>query len=64
MNAISETAARKQWESLTASEHDLLAQVLRALHELRYGSIVLTVHDSRVVEIQRTEKIRSAPRGA
>jgi hypothetical protein len=37
----------------------LLRQVIAALRELRYGSVTLTVHDGRVVEIQKTEKIRT-----
>jgi hypothetical protein len=32
--------------------------VLRALRSLRYGSLEVTVHDSRVVQIERREKIR------
>jgi hypothetical protein len=43
-------------------EHERLAhdEVLRALREVRYGTIQLTVHDGRVVEIQKTERIRPA----
>jgi hypothetical protein len=39
-------------------EREILQAVLAALRDLRYGSVVLTVHDGHLVEIQRTEKIR------
>ncbi len=33
-------------------------QILRALHEIRYGSVEIVIHDSKVVQIERKEKIR------
>jgi hypothetical protein len=33
-------------------------QIARALHGLRFGSVEIIVHDSRVVQIERTEKLR------
>jgi len=30
----------------------------QALKEIRYGSIEITIHDSKVVQIERKEKIR------
>ena len=36
----------------------LAAKVLAALKGIRYGSVVLTVHDSRVVQIERIERSR------
>ena len=46
-------------ESFSEHEWELLQQVIAALRELRYGSVTLTVHDGHVVEIQKTEKIRT-----
>jgi hypothetical protein len=43
---------------LSIVERELLQEVLRALRVIRYGSVVLTVHDGHVVEIQKTERIR------
>jgi len=37
---------------------DMVQQVLRALRGIRYGSIELVVHDGRVVQIERKEKLR------
>jgi len=45
-------------EKLSEEERNLLQEVLRALGELRYGSVVLTVHDGRLVEVQKTQRIR------
>lgn len=36
----------------------VLATIRNALEQLRYGTIALTVHDSRVVQIEVTEKLR------
>jgi hypothetical protein len=33
-------------------------RILRALQGIRYGSIEIIVHDGRVVQIERTEKLR------
>lgn len=43
---------------LSANEVELLCELIRALRSIRYGSVVLTVHDGRLVEIHKTEKIR------
>ena len=41
-------------------EQPVLRELIRTLRGIRYGSVVLTVHDGRIVEIHRTEKIRMA----
>lgn len=41
-----------------------IEQIRNALHGLRYGNVVVTVHDGRVVQIDRTEKQRLIPPGA
>jgi hypothetical protein len=33
-------------------------EILRAVREVRYGSVEITIHDSRVVQIERREKVR------
>ena len=33
-------------------------KILRALQEIRYGSVEIIIHDSRIVQIERREKIR------
>lgn len=36
----------------------LLEKIARALETLEYGSLHIVVHDSQVVQIERTEKYR------
>jgi hypothetical protein len=43
-------------ESSCLSEVD--AEVIRAIRNIRYGSVEITIHDSRVVQIERKEKRR------
>lgn len=33
-------------------------QILKTLHNLEYGSVLITVHQSKIVQIDRTEKQR------
>ena len=37
---------------------EIVSEILAALHSLRYGSIVVTIHDSKVVQIEKNEKVR------
>ncbi|MFY9269866.1 MAG: YezD family protein [Candidatus Manganitrophaceae bacterium] len=36
-------------------------EILRAIREVRYGTVEITIHDSKVVQIARTEKLRLEP---
>jgi hypothetical protein len=38
-----------------------LADVRKAMLSLRYGSVAITIHEDRVVQIDVTEKKRQAP---
>jgi hypothetical protein len=40
------------------ADEALIAEVVRAARGLRFGQIVLTIHNAKVVQIDRTEKIR------
>jgi hypothetical protein len=44
--------------SKAVGEAALVESILGALRDLRYGSIEIVVHDARVVQIVRTEKLR------
>jgi hypothetical protein len=46
-------------EVLSDGERQVIGQLLEALRSLRYGSVVFTVHDGQVVEIEKTERIRT-----
>jgi len=55
-------AAIQDWQQgLSAGERELLREVALALRGIRYGSVVLTVHDGRIVELNKTERIRKNP---
>ena len=40
------------------THRQLMQQILRALQEIRYGSVEIVIHDAKVVQIERKEKIR------
>ncbi len=40
------------------SEKKLLMQILKAVKSIRYGTVQIVVQDSKVVQIDKTEKIR------
>lgn len=39
-------------------EDETLELLRKALHGLRYGEVVIAVHDGEIVQIARTEKLR------
>ncbi len=39
-------------------EKRLLSQILKAVRSIRYGCVQIIVQDSKVVQIDKTEKIR------
>jgi hypothetical protein len=44
--------------SVATAEETLLQQIRLALSGIRYGSVEITIHDSKVVQIERKEKLR------
>ncbi len=56
-------SAPPQADSLRLLEHSL-ACVRSALSDLKFGSVSLTVHEGRVVQIDVTEKTRITPEQA
>ena len=40
---------------------EVTRQILAALAGLRYGSVEIVVHDGRIVQLERREKVRVAP---
>jgi hypothetical protein len=50
----------QQNDDIAANRADeaLIAEVVRNAKGLRFGQIVLTVHNSKIVQIDKTEKIR------
>ena len=52
------TEIRDALESLPEDERELFLEALHAVKTIRYGSIVLTVHDGQLVEINKSIRIR------
>ena len=40
------------------SPPEIVSEILAALRGLRCGSIVVTIHDSKVVQIEKNEQVR------
>ncbi len=45
-------------ENIAGATHDWISQVRDQVGSLRYGEIRITVHESRVTQIERTERLR------
>jgi hypothetical protein len=41
-----------------AENGELIRQILRAIQSVRYGQVQIIIQDSRVVQIDKTEKLR------
>lgn len=50
----SETDGRRA----AAADEDVLRQVLKAIRSVRFGQVQIIIQDSRVVQIDTTEKMR------
>jgi hypothetical protein len=49
-----------QERAIPTQQHnqDLAHKILLAIKDLRFGSVEIVIHDSKVVQIERTEKLR------
>ncbi len=50
--------SREGQDDTEPSRRAALRQISTLLGDLRFGSIEIVVHDSRIVQIMRTEKLR------
>jgi hypothetical protein len=41
-----------------ASKEEQIAKIIDAIESLQFGSVVITVQDGRIVQIEKTEKFR------
>ena len=39
-------------------EHRILASILEAVRQIRFGSVEIVIHDGRIVAIEKREKLR------
>lgn len=54
MNPVRQPSVSPEEEELRRIERE----VLRSLREIRFGSVEIVIHDGRVVQIERREKVR------
>lgn len=46
-------------KALTSNESEILRELAEGIRRIRYGSIVLVVHDGHLVEVTKTVRIRT-----
>ena len=54
MNPVRQASTSPEEEELRRVERE----ILRSLREIRFGSLEIVIHDGRVVQIERREKVR------
>jgi hypothetical protein len=59
LDCIEQPAKTKNPASVP-DEAEIVRRILRALADLEYGSVQIIVHDSKVVQIERTQRSRFA----
>lgn len=53
-----EHEGRRTVEVRGQDEARIQQEILRAVREVRYGSVEVVIHDAKVVQVERREKIR------
>jgi hypothetical protein len=61
MSVPSSAPARPENTASPLSEVE--RQILNSLQQIRFGSLEIVIHDSRVVQIERSEKLRFDTKG-
>jgi hypothetical protein len=49
---------------LRPEEKELVRQLIQDLRSIRFGSIVLVMHEGRLVEVSKTIRVRKSPQSA
>ena len=57
-NGVAEMEKLSDKELMENVDKTLVSEVLSAIKGIDYGQVLITIHDSRIVQIERTEKIR------
>ncbi len=39
-------------------DQGILAEIIRSIQKINYGEVVITIHDSKIVQVERREKKR------
>jgi len=54
------TEARKSRRPDLSEDGDIVRQIMEAIRSVRFGQVQIIIQDSRVVQIDKTEKVRLA----
>jgi hypothetical protein len=52
------TMEHKLPSKIAPDEANLIQMILRAIHEIRFGSVQIVIQDAKVVQIEKHEKVR------
>jgi hypothetical protein len=55
-----QTPPRHDEQRVLPAEEEILRQVVKAIRSVRFGQVQIIIQDSRVVQIDTTEKVRLA----
>ena len=58
VSSVTRRSAEELAEALLSDEKEILHELARDLRGIRYGSIVLVIHEGRLVEVTKTVRIR------
>jgi len=47
-------------KALTSNESQILRDLVEGIRAIRYGSIILVIHDGRLVEVTKTVRLRTS----
>jgi hypothetical protein len=61
MSVPSSASVRPEFNAANLTEIE--RQILTSLQQIRFGSLEIVIHDSRVVQIERSEKLRFDAKG-
>jgi hypothetical protein len=50
--------AEAESEILDDHEHRVLREIVRAVRSVAFGSVEIVIHNSRIIQIERKEKLR------
>ena len=58
VKSASAKVKRMSQETANTSNYSLIQELVSAINSLRFGSIEITVHEGRVTQIEKREKVR------
>ncbi len=58
VKSASAKVKRMSQETANTSNNSLIQELVSAINSLRFGSIEITVHEGRVTQIEKREKVR------